>query len=308
MGAPMPFLAPPMNIMYDFESIVLAKSIDEAITALNQSPEAMVIAGGSDVLIQIREGKHAGKPLVSIFGIKQLEGVRLEDDGTIFIGPITTFAGVTESPVIQKHIPTLGFATDQAGGPQLRNTGTIGGNICNGVTSADSAPTLLTLNAELEITGSGGVRRVPQEDFYEGPGRVKMQHGELLTGVRIYKKDYENFYGHYIKFAQRNAMDIATLGTAAHVKLSEDKKHVAELRLAFGVAGPTPIRCHVTEEKAAGMPLDEQLLTTVGETALTEVNPRTSWRASKEFRQQLVYENSRRAVREAIIKAGGAMA
>lgn len=291
--------------MFDIQSITQVASIDEAVKALWGDPEAQIIAGGSDILIQVREGRRAGCRLVSIHGIRELEGVSMEADGTIVIRPLTTFSNITESRITQQHIPTLGYAVDQVGGPQLRNIGTIGGNICNGVTSADSASTLLTLNAELEITGPGGVRRTTQEDFYAGPGKVKLEKAELLTAIRIAKKDYENFFGCYIKYAQRNAMDIATLACAVHVKLSGDKKFLEELRLAFGVAAPTPIRCRNTEDVIKGMEIGYELFKVIGTKALSEVNPRTSWRASREFRQQLVYELSRRALKEAIQKAGG---
>ena len=293
--------------MYDIERIHLAKSVPDAIAALTADPSAVVISGGSDVLDKSREGKLAGCSLVSIHGVRELEGVSIEPDGTIVIGPATTFSHVTGDPLIEEHLPALGGAVDQAGGPQLRNVGTIGGNVCNGVTSADSASTLLTLNALLELTGPDGVRRVRLEDFYRGPGKVDLAHGELLTAIRIAKEDYEGFGGHYIKYAQRNAMDIATLGCAVHVKLTEDKAAVEELRLAFGVAAPTPIRCHKAEELARGRKIGSDLFQTVAEAAAGEVNPRTSWRASKEFRLQLVRELSRRALKQAIIHAGGAV-
>ena len=293
--------------MYDIEAIHLAKSVPDAVAALAADPGAVVICGGSDVLIKVREGKLAGCRLVSIHGIRELEGVSVEPDGTIVIGPATTFSHVTNDPVVQKHLPALGEAVDQAGGPQLRNIGTIGGNVCNGVTSADSASTLLTLNAELEITGPGGVRRTKLENFYRGPGKVDLAHGELLTAIRVAKADYDGFGGHYIKYAQRNAMDIATLGCAVHVKLTADKSAVEELRLAFGVAAPTPIRCHRAEESARGRKIGPELFQAVADSAVTEVNPRTSWRASKEFRLQLVKELSRCALKQAIIHAGGAV-
>lgn len=293
--------------MFDIESIFLAQSVPMAIKALQEDPDALVIAGGTDVLIQIREGKLAGKRLVSINGIKELCGIEMGQKGDIIIRPLSTFAQVTESEIIKTHLPTLGFAADQAGGPQLRNTGTIGGNVCNGVTSADSASTLLTLNAKLEIMGPDGLRHVLQEDFYEGPGKVKLKHGELLTGICIAKEDYEGFYGCYIKYAMRNAMDIATLGCAVHLKLNPQKTAVEALRLAFGVAAPTPVRCRKTEKDAAGMPLGQKLLETVATGALAELKPRTSWRASKEFRQQLVAELSQRALCDAIKKAGGVL-
>ena len=291
--------------MYDIEKLHLATSVPDAIAALAADPAALVICGGSDVLIKIREGKLAGCSLVSIYGLEALRGVRMDQDGTIVIGPGTSFSHVTNNPIIQQHIPVLGFATDQAGGPQLRNIGTIGGNVCNGVTSADSASTLLTLNAELEITGPEGTRTVRQQDFYAGPGRVHLAHGELLTAIRIRKADYEGFSGHYIKYAQRNAMDIATLGCAVNLKLSQDKRNIEDYRIAFGVAAPTPIRCHKTEEMVMGKPITAALLDAIGPSALTEVSPRTSWRASKAFREQLVKTLSRRATVQAIVSAGG---
>ena len=191
--------------------------------------------------------------------------------------------------------------------PQLRNVGTIGGNVCNGVTSADSASTLLTLNALLELTGPDGRRTVPLCDFYRGPGKVDLAHGELLTAIRVAKADYEGFGGHYIKYAQRNAMDIATLGCAVHVKLDAEKRAVEELRLAFGVAAPTPVRCRAAEQAARGKAVSPELFDAVSEAAAGEVNPRTSWRASRAFRMQLVRELSRRALKQAIIHAGGAV-
>lgn len=291
--------------MYDIEKYYQATGVADAVAALTADPDAIVISGGSDVLIKIREGKLAGCSLVSIHGIPELAGVSMEPDGTIVIGPATTFSHITRHPIIAEHLPTLGYAVDQAGGPQLRNIGTIGGNVCNGMTSADSAATLLTLNAELEITGPGGTRRVPQREFYAGPGRVHLARNELLTAIRIYKKDYAGFDGCYIKYAMREAMDIATLGCAVNLKLSEDKTSIADYRIAFGVAAPTPVRCPKTEAAVTGKAITPELLDSIGPLALTEVTPRTSWRASREFRIQLVKENSRRATIAAIKAAGG---
>lgn len=289
--------------MYDIEKIVTTGSVPEALAALAADEKAVVIAGGSDVLIKIREGKLAGCSLVSIHGIESLKGVTRSADGAIAIGPGNTFSEVAEHPLIRKYLPALGEAVDQAGGPQLRNIGTIGGNVCNGVTSADSAPMLLALNARLEITSLGGVRRVKLEEFYAGPGKVHLAHGELLTKILVAKEDYEGFSGHYIKYAMRNAMDIATLGCAVHVRLEGGK--IADVRLAFGVAGPVPLRCRGAEQAITDREPDGETRKLFGETALGEVNPRTSWRASKEFRQQLVRELPGRALAQAIINGGG---
>ena len=291
--------------MYDIGKFYQAADVQDAVRALVEDPEAVVISGGSDVLIKIREGKLAGCSLVSIHGIKELEGIRMEEDGTIVIGPATTFSHITNNDIIQKHIPMLGDAVDMAGGPQLRNIGTIGGNVCNGVTSADSASSLCCLAADLVLKGPDGVREVPISQWYTGPGRTVRNHDEVLTAIRIKKENYQGYGGHYIKYGKRSAMEIATLGCAVSVKLTEDKKHIQDLRLAYGVAAPTPIRCHTTEEAVKGMETGEALAQAVGKGALEEVNPRSSWRASREFRLQLVEELGRRAVKQAVINAGG---
>ena len=291
--------------MYDIGKFYQAADVEDAVRALVEDPEAVVISGGSDVLIKIREGKLAGCSLVSIHGIKELEGIRMEEDGTIVIGPATTFSHITNNDIIQKHIPMLGDAVDMAGGPQLRNIGTIGGNVCNGVTSADSASSLCCLDADLVLKGPDSVREVPISQWYTGPGRTVRNHDEVLTAIRIKKENYQGYGGQYIKYGKRNAMEIATLGCAVSVKLTEDKKHIQDLRLAYGVAAPTPIRCHTTEESVKGMETGEALAQAVGKGALEEVNPRSSWRASREFRLQLVEELGRRAVKQAVINAGG---
>ena len=291
--------------MYDIEKFYQAVDVDDAVRALSEDPEAVVISGGSDVLIKIREGRLAGCSLVSIHGIRELAGISMEEDGTIIIGPATTFSHITNHEMIRKHIPMLGDAVDMAGGPQLRNIGTVGGNVCNGVTSADSASSLCCLDAVLVLKGPSGVREVPMSQWYTGPGRTVRNHDELLIAIKIKRENYEGYGGHYIKYGKRNAMEIATLGCAVSVKLTEDKKHIEDLRLGYGVAAPTPIRCRETEKKAKGMEIGEALAGTVGKGALEEVNPRSSWRASKEFRLQLVEELGRRALRQAVINAGG---
>ena len=206
--------------MYDIGKFYQAADVEDAVRALVEDPEAVVISGGSDVLIKIREGKLAGCSLVSIHGIKELEGIRMEEDGTIVIGPATTFSHITNNDIIQKHIPMLGDAVDMAGGPQLRNIGTIGGNVCNGVTSADSASSLCCLDADLVLKGPDGVREVPISQWYTGPGRTVRNHDEVLTAIRIKKENYQGYGGQYIKYGKRNAMEIATLGCAVSVKLT----------------------------------------------------------------------------------------
>ena len=198
--------------MYDIKALYEAESAQDAVRLLTEHPDAQIIAGGSDVLVQVREGRRAGAELVSIYGIDALRGVSYEDDGAIRIGSLTSFSHITKDPLIQKHIRVLGEAVDLVGGPQIRNVGTIGGNTCNGVTSADSASTLHAWDAVVEILGPEGTRRVPIHDFYIKAGKVDLRPGEIQTAIIIPKAAYEGYTGHYIKYAMRNAMDIATLG------------------------------------------------------------------------------------------------
>ncbi len=291
--------------MYDIEKYYQATSVMDAVRALKQDESAVVISGGSDVLIQIREGRLAGCSLVSIHGIESLNGIEETDDGEIIIRAATSFSHIANNPIILRTMPMLAYAVDQVGGPQIRNIGTIGGNVCNGVTSADSASSLWALNAILELTGSEGTRMVPIREFYTGPGKTVRKHDEILVAIHVAKADYADFGGCYLKYGKRNAMEIATLGCAAMVKLTNDKKAIAALRLAYGVAAPTPMRCVKTEEAAKGKPITAALLDAIAEGATGEVKPRTSWRASKEFRLQLVSELGKRAVKQAIINAGG---
>lgn len=290
--------------MFDLGSIQEAHSVQEAIELLVANPNAKLICGGTDVLIQVRAGKLAGIDLISIHGLPEITGVTMEEDGTIAIGAATSFTKVIKDPIIREHLPFLADALELVGGPQVRNVGTIGGNICNGATSADSASTLFALNAKLRIAGKNGVRVVPIQEFYLGPGKVALEHDEVLTAILISREDYEGFGGYYIKYAMRNAMDIATLGCAVLCKV-KDRNVIEDVRLAFGVAAPTPIRVPAAEAVLRGQPFSEELLEQFGKAALQEVNPRTSWRASREFRLQLVEELSKRACRQAFSNAGG---
>ncbi len=291
--------------MYDIKALYEAKSTEDAIRLLEEHPEAVIIAGGSDVLIKIRAGKLAGCELVSIYKLDELRGVKMTEDGEIRIGSLTSFHHIYSDPIVQKYIPVLGEAVNMVGSPQIRAIGTVGGNTCNGVTSADSASTLCALDAIVEITGPDGVRTTPLVDFYAGPGRVHMAHNEIQTAIRIPKKSYEGYHGKYIKYGMRNALEIATTGCSVNVKLSEDKKTIDDIRIGFGVAAPVPIRAAHAEETVRGLSVSRDTVEKCGEAVLSDVTPRNSWRASKEFRLHLCRTMAERALEEAIERSGG---
>lgn len=291
--------------MYDIKALYEAASVPHAIALLTEHPQARIIAGGSDVLIQIRSGKLAGAELVSIYALDELRGVSLEADGAIRIGSLTSFSHIARDPIIRARIGALAQAVDMVGGPQIRNIGTIGGNTCNGVTSADSASTLLAWDALVELTGPQGVRRLPIGDFYIRAGQVDLRPGEIQTAILIPQAAYQGYQGYYIKYAMREAMDIATTGCSVNVKLSPDKTTIQDVRLAYGVAGPVPMRAPHAEAFARGKAIEDATIEGFGQAALSDVNPRDSWRASREFRLHLAKELAQRALREAIRLAGG---
>lgn len=291
--------------MYDMKALYEATSVPHAIQLLQEHPQAQIIAGGSDVLVQMREGRRAGAELVSIYGLDELRGVTMEEDGTIRIGALTSFSHITKDPIIQKYINVLGEAVDQVGSPQIRNIGTIGGNTCNGVTSADSAATLHAWDAIVEVTGPDGVRRIPIYDFYIKAKVVDLRPAEIETAILIPKESYEGYFGHYIKYGMRNAMEIATLGCSVNVKLSDDKKTIEDIRIAYGVAGPIPMRTPSAEAVIRGKAYTEDLIKQTADAVLIDINPRDSWRAGKAFREHMAEVMAKRALIESIQQAGG---
>ena len=291
--------------MYDIKALYEATSVQHAIELLQEHPEAQILAGGSDVLVQVREGRRAGVELVSIYMLDELRGVSIDEEENIRIGSLTSFSHITNDPIIQKYINVLGEAVDMVGGPQIRAIGTIGGNTCNGVTSADSASTLTAWEAIIEITGPEGVRRVPIKDFYIKAKVVDLKPGEIQTAILIPKESYDRCYGHYIKYAMRNALDITTTGCSVNVRLTEDKKKIERVRIAYGVAAPIPMRAYTAEEFLNGKVINEKNIKKFAETVLEDVNPRNSWRASRALRRHISVVMAERALRDSIEQAGG---
>jgi xanthine dehydrogenase FAD-binding subunit len=289
--------------MFNFKSYHKASSVKEAIELLQENPGARLIAGGTDVLIKLHKGKGSFDHLVDIHDIPELNFIEQNDNGDLAIGPATCFTDVSESPLILKHVPVLSAAIRTIGGPQVRNMATIGGNLCNGVPSADSATPLICLNAQLTIEGPQGSRQLALEDFFLAPGKVALDPHEILTQITITRANYDGYAGHFFKYAMRDAMDIATIGCSAVCKVEDNK--LDDLRLAFSTAAPVPIRCKSTEQKVCGQPVSQKLLDGIAKTVTNDVQPRDSWRAAKDFRLQIITTLAQRVAKQAIVDAGG---
>ena len=289
--------------MFNFKSYAKAGSIRQAIQLLAQNPEAHLIAGGTDMLVKLHKGKAQFDHLVDIHDIAELNYITQNDAGDIIIGPLACFTHVAESELIRVHIPVLSQAILTIGGPQVRNMATIGGNLCNGVPSADSATPLIALNAVVTIEDGNGSRQMPLESFFLGPSQVALEQHEILTAITVTRDNYADYYGHFHKYAMREAMDISTIGCSAVCKIMDGT--LVDLRLAFGVAAPVPIRCKGTEDKVRGRKISLKLLADIANYVQADVRPRTSWRADKEFRLQIITTLAHRVVEQAILNAGG---
>jgi xanthine dehydrogenase FAD-binding subunit len=290
--------------MFPIENYHYAVSVEDAVQHLAADDGAKILAGGTDILVRLHEGKSGYGHLVDINGLDELKKITMDASGTIFIGSRATFAEIITSDIISQNVPMLAQSLLTIGGPQVRNTGTMGGNICNGAVSADSACAALVYEFDLQIQGPKGERLESIHGFHTGPGRTILKKGDLLTYFVIRPQNYTNFGASYIKYAMRGAMDIATIGCGAAVKMTGAK--VDTLKLAFTVAAPTPIRCRTVEKIMAGVTISEQSLQRLADAVETDVKPRTSWRASKEFRLHIIRTLAKKVTRQAVENQGGA--
>jgi len=289
--------------MFPIEKYHRATEIEDAVQALAADPAARVIAGGTDVLVRLHGGNRDYGVLVDINGLAELKEIRMEEDGAIMIGALATCTEIIEHPIITGNLPMLAQSLATIGGPQIRNTATMGGNICNGAVSADSACAALVYEFDLVIQGVQGERVESIHGFHTGPGRTILGQGDLLTFFRIRPENYQGIGASYTKYAMRGAMDIATIGCGAAVRM--DNTTIQELKLAFTVAAPTPIRCPQAEQVVRGRELNDETLALLAETVAEDVQPRTSWRAEKEFRLHIIRTLAKRVTRAAADTLGG---
>ncbi|MDR3337721.1 MAG: xanthine dehydrogenase FAD-binding subunit XdhB [Treponema sp.] len=287
--------------MYSVKELFQPESLAEALR-LMKGNDLWPVAGATDVLIKMRHDRLKDVSLLSLLKIPDLMGIGEEADGAVSIGAACSFSAIAANELIQRKAPMLKDAALSMGGPQIQNVATIGGNICNGAVSADSAPALLALGAMLVLEESGGRRTVPVTEFYAGPGKTVRKKEELLTRIILPLGARGKWGGVYIKVAVRKAMDISTLGVAALCEVNRDGT-IKDAALALGTAAPTPVRCREAEKLLLGKIPDKNLLAETGRAAKLACNPRSSWRAGREYRLALIEELSGRAVQQAYDRA-----
>lgn len=279
---------------------VLAKSLDEALEAL-RGGNARVVAGGTDLWLDLKSGKVSVDTLVSISGISELKEISM-CDGRIRIGAAVTHGEVASSPVIRRSAPLLAQACGSVGSVQIRNIGTVVGNVINAQPAADAAVALVALGAVAEIRDENGVSYTPVEKLYAGLGKSKVDSSRQMVTAVTFSALRENQGSAFVRLAQRKAMALPVLNVAVVVTLATNK--IEEIRIVCAPVGPQPMRAYTAERVLAGAePLEEKILE-AARLAAEEADPRDSAvRGSRAYRKAVLPALVRRAVSEAVAAA-----
>jgi CO/xanthine dehydrogenase FAD-binding subunit len=260
------------------------RTLEEAIELLTKIRGSRVLAGGTDLLVDLKTGRVSAEALVDIGAIRELRGV--EDLGDrIRIGAATRLQEIVESDVVARELPLLRNAVESMGSWQIRNLATVGGNLCNASPAADTAPPLLAYEAELVIVGPRGTRVVPITKFFTGYRRTALEEGEILKEIVIGKRAWSGWS--YIKLGRRSSF---TLSIGSVAVLTSTRGGVLEdVRIALGSVAPTPIRAYRAEEYLRGREVSLEVLERAAEIAREEASPIDDVRASAWYRREMVY-------------------
>ena len=272
--------------MQKFEYL-MPTTVDEAISLLvSHGERAKYIAGGTDVMVKIKENKIHPHYLVSLRRLQGLDHITYKD-GELRIGATVTHRMLEVSPIMKKEFPILIDAVTNIGSVQIRNVATIGGNIVNAVPSADGAIPLITLGAQVRVRGPKGERSMALEDLFIGPGQTLLESGEILLEFVI-PPLLPRTGAAYVKHTRREAMELPLLGVAVLLSLAEDMMTCVEARIGLGVLAPTPMRAKNAESLLKGQKLTEEVLKKAGNAAAEECKARDSIRGEAWYRREMV--------------------
>jgi xanthine dehydrogenase iron-sulfur cluster and FAD-binding subunit A len=259
-------------------------SVAEAVQMLQEyGAQAKILAGGTDLIVQLKMDRSAPGALISLGKIPGLDQIATRN-GHLHLGARATIRAIEQDERIQAHFAALTDACVSFSTTQVQTMGTVGGNLGNGSPASDSAPALIALGAEVALTGPDGQRRLPLEKFFTGPGKTVLQRGELITEV-ILPRPAAGTGSAFMKIS-RVAADIAKASAA--VRLVREGDRVMEARLAFGSVGPTPMRAPRAEQALAGQPFSEDLVTRAAQIASEEITPIDDVRSTAAYRRDVV--------------------
>jgi carbon-monoxide dehydrogenase medium subunit len=280
-------------------------SVGEAVALLFGGGErAYPLAGGTDLLVQLRSGLREADLIVDLKRIPELDRITYDPFGGLTIGAAVSCARLSQHPDVQRSYPGLVDAASIIGGKAIQGRATLGGNLCNGAPSGDSIPALVVHRATCAIAGARGSRSVPVESFCTGPGQTVLGPGEILVSIHL-PSPAPRSGGRYVRFIPRGEMDIAVAGAAAWVAVSEDHSRIANCRIALAAVAPTPILAIEAGAALVGKAPREDLFAEAAKLAQASAQPITDIRGTAAQRRHLVGVLVTRALRGAVQRANG---
>lgn len=270
---------------------------------LEQGEGGYFLAGGTDLVIAMKEKGLLPRYVMDLKKIPGLSGIHETANGGLTIGALTTMRAIETSDAIRSRYGFLAQSAAEVGSIQIRNRATVGGNMANATPSADLAPALLALDAKVRLSGSDGGRLLELENFFRGPGQTVIEPGEILTEILIPATD-GRLVGEYIKFSPRDMMDLAYIGVAVALTLTSGERSCESVRIALGAVSPTPMRARRAEAALLNQPLSEAVAKQAGEEAARECSPISDVRSSAEYRREMVRVNTTRALMNAAVGNG----
>ena len=278
---------------------VLPKTINEALSFLAKNKgKARVLAGGTD-LIPMLKSREVEAPafVVDLKGISGLDKISYSKKAGLKIGALATISAIGQSEVIKEYYPSLAEAALTMASPQVRNRGTFVGNICSAVPSADSVPALLALGASLTLKSPNGERTVALEKFFKGPRKTALKPGELVTEILV-PNPAPDTRQVYLKLSPRHAMDLAVVGVAAAGRCENGV--CKDVKIGLGAVAPTPVRAPMAEKMLQGKKVTKELIDQAAKHAITQCSPIDDHRASQEYRCDMVYVMTKRALTQVL--------
>lgn len=281
------------------------QSIAEACSLLAEHQEkAKVIAAGTDLLVQMKHKKVRPQYIIDIKRIPGLDYIRYDDQSGLQIGALTTIRAIETSPLVQQRFGILSQAAGLLGTVQIRNRGTIGGNLGNAAPSAETAPALMALAAKAKIVGSKRKRVVALEDFFLGPGETVLQPDEMLTEIQVPNPAVPSS-GVYLKHTVRRMAELAIVGVGVFITWNGAGQTCGDARIILGAVAPTPLRVKRAEEVLKGQQLSGKLMEKAAQIAAEESRPIDDVRSSAEYRRNMVRVLVKRALEQATEGLGG---
>ena len=270
-------------LKFDF---VAPRSPEDAVLQLQErGPGGKLIAGGTDLLLQLKARVTRPSYVVDLSRLPELTRLEYQPNRGLWIGAMVRMRTIQQSPLVQERFGIVVDGAKLVGSIQIRNLATVGGNLCNAAPSADVAPPLIASGARAEILGPGGSRSVPLDEFFLGPRRTVLGSAELLLGVLV-PEPAARSGGHYLRHTPRKEMDIAVVGVGSHLTL--ENGHCSDARIVLGAVAPTPLRAARAEAALRGQPLTPELIEHAAGLAAEEARPITDVRGNADFRRHLV--------------------